>query len=125
MSNRSLGALLLMAAGLASPIAGAQEPIKVGMILEMSGPFADLGRQILAGAQAYMKAHGETVAGRKVELILPARKPWRSLTPEQLDLIESIARGGDWPTVISRIDADDVALTQAAIDLQKHGVIDY
>ena len=70
MSSRNVGALLLMAAGLASPIAGAQEPIKVGMILEMSGPFADLGRQILAGAQAYMKAHGETVAGRKVELIV-------------------------------------------------------
>jgi len=70
MSNRSLGALLLMAASLAAPIADAQEPIKVGMILEMSGPFADLGRQILAGAQAYMKAHGETVAGRKVELIV-------------------------------------------------------
>jgi len=70
MFNRSLGALLLMGASLASPIVGAQEPIKVGMILEMSGPFADLGRQILAGAQAYMKAHGETVAGRKVELIV-------------------------------------------------------
>ena len=70
MSNRSLGALLLMAASLASPIAGAQEPIKVGMILEMSGPFADLGRQILAGAQAYIKSHGDTVAGRKVELIV-------------------------------------------------------
>jgi branched-chain amino acid transport system substrate-binding protein len=70
MFNRSLGALLLVAMSFAAPIAGAQEPIKVGMILEMSGPFADLGRQILAGAQAYMKAHGETVAGRKIELIV-------------------------------------------------------
>ncbi|HTO43868.1 MAG TPA: ABC transporter substrate-binding protein [Burkholderiales bacterium] len=70
MFNRSLGALLSVAMSFAASIAGAQEPIKVGMILEMSGPFADLGRQILAGAQAYMKAHGETVAGRKVELIV-------------------------------------------------------
>jgi len=70
MFSRSLGALLLVAMSFAAPIAGAQEPIKVGMILEMSGPFADIGRQILAGAQAYMKAHGETVAGRKVELIV-------------------------------------------------------
>ena len=70
MFNRSLGALLSVAMSFAAPIAGAQEPIKVGMILEMSGPFADLGRQILAGAQAYMKAHGETVAGRKIELIV-------------------------------------------------------
>jgi branched-chain amino acid transport system substrate-binding protein len=70
MSIRSFGAPLLAAACLAAPMAAAEEPIKVGMILEMSGPFADLGRQILNGAQAYIKAHGDTVAGRKIELIV-------------------------------------------------------
>ena len=48
----------------------AQEPIRVGMILEMSGPFADIGRQLLSGARAYVKAHGDSVAGRKIELIV-------------------------------------------------------
>jgi branched-chain amino acid transport system substrate-binding protein len=48
----------------------AQEPIRVGMILEMSGPFADIGRQLLNGARAYVKAHGDSVAGRKIELIV-------------------------------------------------------
>ncbi len=48
----------------------AQEPIRVGMILEMSGPFADIGRQLLNGARAYIKAHGDSVAGRKIELIV-------------------------------------------------------
>lgn len=60
-----------------------------------------------------------------VSLVHPSPKPWRELEAQQLDLIESISAGGDWPTVISRVNADDVALTQAAIDLQKLGVIDY
>lgn len=62
---------------------------------------------------------------RVVDLVFPPGKPWRELEPEQLDLVQSLARGGDWPTVISRIDADDLALTQAAIKLEKLGVISY
>jgi hypothetical protein len=61
----------------------------------------------------------------KVTLVFPARKPWRSLAPAQLDLLEAIAAGGDWDAVISRLDTDDVALTQTAIELHKLGVIDY
>jgi len=70
MFIRILGAPLLAVACLAAPMAAAEEPIKVGMILEMSGPFADLGRQILNGANAYIKAHGDKVAGRQIELIV-------------------------------------------------------
>ncbi|MGB5080505.1 MAG: ABC transporter substrate-binding protein [Burkholderiales bacterium] len=43
---------------------------QVGMVVEMSGPFADIGRQIMNGARAYVKAHGDTVAGRRVELVV-------------------------------------------------------
>jgi branched-chain amino acid transport system substrate-binding protein len=46
-----------------------QNTIKVGVIAEFSGPFADYGGQIEAGMKAYMKEHGDTVAGRKIELI--------------------------------------------------------
>jgi len=70
MSIRVLGAPLLAVAWLAASAAGAEESIKVGMILETSGPFADLGRQILNGANAYIKAHGDKVAGRRIELIV-------------------------------------------------------
>jgi branched-chain amino acid transport system substrate-binding protein len=59
--------------------APAQEPIKVGMVVEMSGPFADIGRQIMNGARAYVKAHGDVVAGRKVELIV---KDTTGMAPE-------------------------------------------
>lgn len=62
---------LVMACGLAAAaVSQAQEPIKVGMVIEASGPFADIGRQLLNGAKAYMKAHGDTVAGRRIELVV-------------------------------------------------------
>jgi branched-chain amino acid transport system substrate-binding protein len=47
----------------------AQSTIKVGVVAEFSGPFAAYGQQIEAGMKAYMKQHGDTVAGHKVELI--------------------------------------------------------
>jgi branched-chain amino acid transport system substrate-binding protein len=62
--------LLVSAAFLIAATASAQEPIKVGMVVEMSGPFAEIGRQIMNGARAYVKVHGDVVAGRKVELIV-------------------------------------------------------
>jgi len=70
MSNKYLKLLMAAASFFVAATASAQEPIKVGMVLEMSGPFADIGRQILNGARAYMKANGDVVAGRKVELIV-------------------------------------------------------
>jgi len=62
--------LLALALGAASLCAQAGDTIKVGVIAEMSGTFADFGRHIVNGAQAYMKQHGDTVAGKKVELIV-------------------------------------------------------
>jgi len=63
----------LIAAGLGLGIAGAalaQEVVKIGMILPMTGPFASTGRQIEANAKLYMAQHGATVAGKKLELIV-------------------------------------------------------
>ena len=50
--------------------AQAQETIKVGVIAAFSGPFADYGKQMEGGIKAYMKQHGDTVAGKKIELII-------------------------------------------------------
>ncbi len=67
---RSLAAGCLVAVALlAFAPARAQDTIKVGVIAEFSGPFADYGSQIEAGMKAYMKQHGDTVAGKKIELI--------------------------------------------------------
>jgi len=54
----------------ASSASYAASDIKIGMILPMSGPFAGYGQQILNGAHLYMKEHGDSIDGRKVELII-------------------------------------------------------
>ena len=48
----------------------AGDTIKVGVLVEMSGTFASFGQQITTGAKAFMKRNGDTVAGKKVELIV-------------------------------------------------------
>jgi branched-chain amino acid transport system substrate-binding protein len=50
--------------------AQAQENIKIGLILPMTGPFTSTGKQIAAAANLYIQQNGTTVAGRKIELIL-------------------------------------------------------
>ena len=48
----------------------AAEVLKVGLIVPMSGPFASTGRQIEAAVKLYQQKYGDTVAGRKVEILL-------------------------------------------------------
>jgi branched-chain amino acid transport system substrate-binding protein len=48
----------------------AQAPVKIGVIAEFSGPFADYGTQILGGMKAYLKQHGDTFGGRKIEIVV-------------------------------------------------------
>ena len=43
---------------------------KVGLILPMSGPFAATGKQLESAARLYMAQNGDTVAGRKLVLIV-------------------------------------------------------
>jgi branched-chain amino acid transport system substrate-binding protein len=71
MRYATLGRRLLLAAvlfGIAAA-AAAQNVVKLGMIGEFSGPFAQYGQQILGGMKAYMKVHGDTVAGKKIEIV--------------------------------------------------------
>jgi branched-chain amino acid transport system substrate-binding protein len=61
-----------LALGLAlamSTSALAQETVKIGVILPYSGPFADAANQLQAGIDLYIAKHGDTVAGKKIELI--------------------------------------------------------
>jgi branched-chain amino acid transport system substrate-binding protein len=43
--------------------------IKIGLIASFSGPFADIGKQIENGIKAYLKEHGDTVAGKQIEIL--------------------------------------------------------
>ena len=49
--------------------AHAQDTIKVGVIAAFSGPFADYGKQMEGGIKAWMAQHGDTVAGKKIQVI--------------------------------------------------------
>ena len=66
-----LRATTLAASALLASYAGAQEAkFKIGLILPMTGQQATTGRQIEAAARLYMAQNGDTVAGRKIELIV-------------------------------------------------------
>jgi len=61
------GGLAIAALGAGS--AAAQDTIKIGMVMQMTGPNAAGGREISAAAKLYMAQHGDSVAGKKIELI--------------------------------------------------------
>ena len=48
----------------------AQEPLKIGLVQSMTGPFNTVGKAVVNGARLYMQQHGDTVAGRKIQIIL-------------------------------------------------------
>ena len=53
-----------------SSAAAAQETVKIGLILPMTGQQASTGKQIDAAVKLYQARNGTTVAGKKVEVIL-------------------------------------------------------
>ena len=50
--------------------ARAEDTVKVGLILPMTGGQASTGKQIDNAIKLYMQQHGDTVAGKKIEIIL-------------------------------------------------------
>jgi len=66
--KRSLFAVAALFAAVMLP-AGANAQIKIGVINSYSGQFADTGAQIDNGIKLYMKQHGDTVDGKKIEII--------------------------------------------------------
>ena len=68
--------LLKIALGLAAAASGAAvcaadtSPIKIGLILPMTGQSASTGRQIDAAVKLWVAQNGDKIAGRKVEIIL-------------------------------------------------------
>ena len=57
----------------------AADPLRIGLILPLTGPFASTGRQIEAACRLYIARNGDTVAGRKVDLMV---KDDTGLAPE-------------------------------------------
>jgi len=67
---KTLGAMALAfsTAAAFSPVQA--KDLKIGIVMPMSGPFAAHGKQIKHGIDLYMAEHGDTVAGRKVQILI-------------------------------------------------------
>src|SRR5437764_13241303 len=56
--------------GAAATAGQAQETVKIGLILPMTGGQASTGKQIDNAVKLYMSQKGDTVGGKKIEIIL-------------------------------------------------------
>lgn len=105
--SRRLVLSLALATALGPLAATGAEPIKIGLILPMTGQSASTGRQIDAAVKLWMAQNGDTVAGRKVEVILKddAAVPdaTRRIAQEMIvnDKVAVIAGFGITPTALS------------------------
>ncbi|HLN37001.1 MAG TPA: ABC transporter substrate-binding protein [Xanthobacteraceae bacterium] len=70
MSRKISLAACIAATALGIGSAAAQDTLKVGLVIPMTGPVAAGGREISAAAKLYMAQHGDTVAGKKIELVI-------------------------------------------------------
>jgi branched-chain amino acid transport system substrate-binding protein len=68
LSQVVLGAVIAGAFALST--ARAEDTVKIGLILPMTGGQASTGKQIDNAVKLYMKQQGDTVAGKKIEVIL-------------------------------------------------------
>ena len=90
----------------------AADPVKIGLILPMTGPFASTGKQISAACRLYLQRNGDTVAGRKVDLIL---KDDTGLAPETTKRIAQELVVQDKVTVLAGFGLTPLAFAAAPV----------
>ncbi len=105
-------AALVTAACMLPAVALAADPFKIGLILPMTGPFASTGKQIEAAARLYMAKNGDTVAGRKIELIV---KDDTGLAPETTKRIAQEMVVQDKVSVLAGFGLTPLALAAAPV----------
>jgi branched-chain amino acid transport system substrate-binding protein len=107
---RTLAAAAALAAFAGSALAA--DPFKIGLILPLTGPFASTGKQIEAAARLYMAKNGDTVAGRKIELIV---KDDTGLAPETTKRIAQEMVVQDKVSVLAGFGLTPLALATAPV----------
>ena len=90
----------------------AADPLKIGLILPLTGPFASTGKQIEAACRLYIAKNGDTVAGRKVELIV---KDDTGLAPETTKRIAQEMVVQDKVSVLAGFGLTPLALAAAPV----------
>jgi branched-chain amino acid transport system substrate-binding protein len=115
MRRAMTGLAITAAALLAVPAAYAQGTIKIGVVMSYSGQFADPGSQIDNGIKLYMKEHGDTVAGKKIELI---RKDNGGVAPDVAKRLSQELIVRDKVDMIAGFDLTPNALAAADVSAQ-------
>src|SRR5437899_905513 len=116
--NRSIRRRMLQSIALLTALcvlpgaANAADPFRIGLILPLTGPFASTGKQIEAAARLYMAKNGDTVAGRKVELIV---KDDTGLAPETTKRIAQEMVVQDKVNVLAGFGLTPLALAAAPV----------
>ena len=62
---------------------------------------------------------------QEVALIQPGPVRWRTLPPEQLDVVQDLAEGRGWAYVLDTYSGDDLELTRLIVELRKKRVVEY
>jgi branched-chain amino acid transport system substrate-binding protein len=106
---------VVAAAMLAATAANAQQTVKVGVVMSYSGQFADPGAQIDNGIKLYMKQNGDTVAGRKIELI---RKDSGGVAPDVAKRLSQEVIVRDGADILAGYDLTPNALAAADVSAQ-------
>ncbi|HVC65135.1 MAG TPA: ABC transporter substrate-binding protein, partial [Candidatus Dormibacteraeota bacterium] len=74
MKTRRIVLLVVLAFGAAAFFPGAAStqsgPIKIGLLVPLSGAFSATGKDMLVGTELYLDEIGRSVGGRKIELIV-------------------------------------------------------
>jgi branched-chain amino acid transport system substrate-binding protein len=95
--------------------ATAQQTAKVGVVMSFSGQFADTGIQIDNGIKLYMKQHGDSVAGKKIELI---RKDSGGIAPDVAKRLTQEVIVRDGADIVAGYDLTPNALAGADVSTQ-------
>ena len=106
--NHRVRSILVWALLAAAAVPAMAESVKIGLIAEFSGPFQAYGRNIENGMRTYLKMHGDTFGGRKIEIIErdttgPAPEVAKRLAQELLasDKVDFLAGFGLTPNALA------------------------
>src|SRR5436190_14504816 len=115
MHKTFIGLGVVAAAALAAGSANAQGTVKIGVVQSYSGQFADTGTQIDNGIKLYMKEHGDTVAGKKIEII---RKDNGGIAPDMAKRLSQEVIVRDGADILAGYDLTPNALAAGDVSAQ-------
>src|SRR5262245_14794025 len=115
-----LGSLVI--AAIAAAAAHAQGTVKIGVIMPYSGQFADLATQMDNGIKLYMKQKGDTVAGKKIEIV---RKDSGGVAPDVATRLaqELLTRDGVDVLAGFSLSPNAIAVSKVSAEAKKFMVI--